>query len=234
MEIGAKIKQAREAQGLTQAELAAALNLSRSAVSGWEVGRNFPDIATLIQLCDLFDLSLDQLLREETTMVKELDKRIQFSQRAKKLLWLSASLVLLVVLLGGGFTFWKDYQAKQRQPILVTDFIDLDLQLVNEEGKEAPRLTGKVQLLPGYQLALQEAWFNDQILYLRMTQEPAFGWSKKSTPLDFKWELSLPGLVFDGKSSSYNHRPIKTVKVISDSEKVGDQGQQERIIYQQE
>ncbi|WP_265459681.1 helix-turn-helix domain-containing protein [Enterococcus sp. HY326] len=68
MDIGAKIKEQRLHHGLTQEQLAQHLNVSRSALSGWEVGRNLPDIASLIQLADLFQLSLDQLLREELKM----------------------------------------------------------------------------------------------------------------------------------------------------------------------
>jgi transcriptional regulator with XRE-family HTH domain len=41
------------------------LNISRSAVSSWEVGRNYPDLETIILISDLLEISLDELLRED-------------------------------------------------------------------------------------------------------------------------------------------------------------------------
>ncbi|EGO9362418.1 XRE family transcriptional regulator, partial [Enterococcus faecalis] len=48
MEIGEKIKIARNNRGFTQEELVNQLNVSRTAVSDWENGRNYPDSKTLI------------------------------------------------------------------------------------------------------------------------------------------------------------------------------------------
>lgn len=59
MEIGEKIKRAREQHKLTQAQLAEKLTVSRSTISGWEVGRNIPDLGMIIKISDLFELSLD-------------------------------------------------------------------------------------------------------------------------------------------------------------------------------
>ena len=38
---------------LTQADLAEQLNVSRSAISNWEIGRNYPDIQTIIDISNL-------------------------------------------------------------------------------------------------------------------------------------------------------------------------------------
>ncbi|WP_256926257.1 helix-turn-helix domain-containing protein [Candidatus Enterococcus testudinis] len=39
--------------------------MSRSAISNWEIGRNYPDIQTLIVLADTLQVSTDYLLRED-------------------------------------------------------------------------------------------------------------------------------------------------------------------------
>ncbi|EGO5088673.1 helix-turn-helix transcriptional regulator, partial [Enterococcus faecalis] len=52
MEIGEKIKIARNNKDFTQEELANQLNVSRTAVSNWENGRNYPDLKILIQISD--------------------------------------------------------------------------------------------------------------------------------------------------------------------------------------
>lgn len=71
MSIGDKIKEQRLKKGWTQERLAQLLNVSRPAVSSWEVGRNYPDLETIIAISDLFGISLDKLLRED----KEIKKR---------------------------------------------------------------------------------------------------------------------------------------------------------------
>ena len=49
--------------GLTQEQLAEQLNVSRQTVSKWESGSSFPEMDTLIRICDLYHTDLDTLLR---------------------------------------------------------------------------------------------------------------------------------------------------------------------------
>ena len=58
-EIGQKIIQARKAKGMTQEELAASLNVSRSTISNWEAGRRLPDVMTLMKLSALLECWFD-------------------------------------------------------------------------------------------------------------------------------------------------------------------------------
>ncbi|WP_324186872.1 helix-turn-helix domain-containing protein [Enterococcus mundtii] len=44
MDFGKILKEKRHQAGITQEELAKRLNVSRSAISNWEIGRNYPDI----------------------------------------------------------------------------------------------------------------------------------------------------------------------------------------------
>jgi len=59
---GAVIKQLREQKGLTQAELAAALDVSDKAISKWETGRGYPDITLLEPLAKALSISTIELL----------------------------------------------------------------------------------------------------------------------------------------------------------------------------
>lgn len=59
------LKTLRKEAGLLQRELAQRLNLTKNAVSGWEVGRNQPDYDTLLLICDIFDVSADEMLRSK-------------------------------------------------------------------------------------------------------------------------------------------------------------------------
>ena len=57
------LKTLRKEAGLLQRELAEKLDLTKNAISGWEVGRNQPDYDTLLRIGDIFDVSADEILR---------------------------------------------------------------------------------------------------------------------------------------------------------------------------
>lgn len=63
MEIGAKLKEARTKEGLTQEEVAEAIQVSRQTISNWENEKSYPDIVSVIKLSDLYNISLDKLLQ---------------------------------------------------------------------------------------------------------------------------------------------------------------------------
>ena len=59
------IKEKRETQGLTQAEVASHVGVGQSAVAMWETGETLPRASNLIALAKLFGCTMDELLREE-------------------------------------------------------------------------------------------------------------------------------------------------------------------------
>ena len=65
-----KLTQARKAAGLTQADVAAKLNVSRQAVSRWESGQSKPSTEKLLALGALYGVSIDQLLNAEESVVE--------------------------------------------------------------------------------------------------------------------------------------------------------------------
>lgn len=65
MNFSQKLKQCRNKQGLTQAEVADQLHVSRKTISGWENCRSYPDPNSLIQLSDIYNVPIDDLLRDE-------------------------------------------------------------------------------------------------------------------------------------------------------------------------
>lgn len=103
MTIGQTIASYRKKQALTQKELGAELKVSDKTISSWENERTYPDISMIIQLSDTLELSLDELLREDTSMIQEIDTTIKdghFYQR-----WKKAILTLLILALA--FTAWN-------------------------------------------------------------------------------------------------------------------------------
>ncbi|WP_165170853.1 helix-turn-helix domain-containing protein [Adlercreutzia sp. ZJ242] len=64
-EIAPRLASLRREKGLSQEELAAQLGVSRQAVSKWERGEAAPDTGNLVALADLYEVTLDKLVRGE-------------------------------------------------------------------------------------------------------------------------------------------------------------------------
>lgn len=69
--LGQRLRLLRTNARLTQDELAQKLNVTRQALSNWERDVNMPDLALLEQICTIFGIHMDELLREAMNM--ELD-----------------------------------------------------------------------------------------------------------------------------------------------------------------
>ncbi len=63
----------RTKAGMTQEQLAEELEVSRQSVSKWEGGQSFPEMETLLRLCDRYDVDLDTLLRGSVEKSREGD-----------------------------------------------------------------------------------------------------------------------------------------------------------------
>lgn len=61
MSIGKKIFELRTAKNLSQGDLAEILDVSRQSVSKWETDSAVPDLDKLMKLCDVFQVTLDEL-----------------------------------------------------------------------------------------------------------------------------------------------------------------------------
>ena len=102
MEIGSKLKEARLKINLTQEQVAEALGVSRQTVSNWETGKFYPDIVSVIKMSDLYEVSLDYLLKgkEAETMTKymnyleESTNMVKSKQRISRLIQIGIYVVL--------------------------------------------------------------------------------------------------------------------------------------------
>ena len=74
MEIGEKLKSSRLNAGMTQEQIAEKINVSRQTISNWENGKSLPDVISLIEISDLYQISLDDLLKGDKKMMKKIEK----------------------------------------------------------------------------------------------------------------------------------------------------------------
>ena len=79
IKIGEFLKELRKEKGLTQEQLAEQFNVSRRSVSRWETGNNMPDLDTLIEMADYYEIDLRELLdgeRKSEKMNEELKETV--------------------------------------------------------------------------------------------------------------------------------------------------------------
>lgn len=134
MDFGKILKEKRHQAGITQEELAKRLNVSRSAISNWEIGRNYPDMHTLVEISTSLGVSLDELLENSTMTDTMIDttKEIEVNQKKKrgKLFFVVAlcSIVLVMSILFFSFS---------NQPTIVLNAVENahseDVALFNKE-----------------------------------------------------------------------------------------------------
>ena len=101
--MGEFLKQLRKEKGLTQEEIAEKFYTSSRTVSRWETGKTMPDLNTLIELADFYDVDIREIIdgeRKENNMDKEtkeaLQKVAEYAEEENKRLNNRLSAMLLV------------------------------------------------------------------------------------------------------------------------------------------
>ncbi len=71
MKFNEKIIQLRKEKGLSQEELGEKLNVARQTISKWELGETTPEMDKLVQLSEIFNISLDSLIKDKEEIKTE-------------------------------------------------------------------------------------------------------------------------------------------------------------------
>ena len=109
MEIGKKLKDARIKSGMTQEAVAEEIQVSRQTISNWENEKSYPDIVSVIHLSDLYCISLDELLKGDTAMLKHLDESTNTVNSNKKLIFaICLNCFLFIILIFGNGLIGKN------------------------------------------------------------------------------------------------------------------------------
>lgn len=99
MEIGVKLKEARIKSGLTQENVAEKIQVSRQTISNWENEKSYPDIISVIELSNLYSISLDVLLKGDEKMIEHLEESTNVVKSNKKMIWAIIVNIIVVALL---------------------------------------------------------------------------------------------------------------------------------------
>ena len=98
-DIGSKIKAARIEKKLTQEQVAELLGVSRQTISNWENEKSYPDIINVIELSNLYSISLDELLKGDEKMIEHLEESTNVVKSNQKMIWAIIVNIIVVALL---------------------------------------------------------------------------------------------------------------------------------------
>ena len=110
MKIEMKLKDARIQAGLTQEQVAEIIMVSRQTISNWENGKSLPDIVSIMSLSDLYQISIDELLKGDKRMKEKMEKDANIAKANKRVILTTAIITLVVgiiysisIFVGGAF-----------------------------------------------------------------------------------------------------------------------------------
>ena len=103
MRIADKIKNARIQKGYTQEQVAEELLVTRQTISNWENGKSLPDIISIIKMSELYELSLDEMMKGDNALLKKVERDVGAVKAEKRLIkfaWISIVIAIILMILG--------------------------------------------------------------------------------------------------------------------------------------
>ena len=103
MRIADRIKNARIQKEYTQEQVAENLLVSRQTFSNWENGKSLPDIISIIRMSELYELSLDELMKGDKALLKKIEKDVRVVKTEKKIImfaWISIVIGTIIIIIG--------------------------------------------------------------------------------------------------------------------------------------
>lgn len=127
MNLSAKLTSLRKQKGLTQMDLAEKLNVSRQAISRWEVGTAVPSTDNLKVLSELYGVTVDYLLNDGAVQIHEERAPISVSKshtpktRKSMMLWLFVADAIVAAVIASILTVVSIQNKNQNQVVPIED-----------------------------------------------------------------------------------------------------------------
>ena len=80
MELGEQLKTHRQRAQMSQEELADHIYVSRQTISNWENNKTYPDVNSLVLLSEVFQVSLDKLIKGDIDAMKEVIQKEEINK----------------------------------------------------------------------------------------------------------------------------------------------------------
>lgn len=148
MELKEKLVDLRKKKGLSQAELAEAINVSRQAISRWEVGSAIPSADNLMWLSKFYEVSMDELMGVDTDDKQPTKKEQQITSK-EPVFSNKIAIILCVIVVFIGVVAWilfgiyKNRESNEAPPVNIGELDSYDIGSLNQEDEDEDGEFGK-------------------------------------------------------------------------------------------
>lgn len=132
MDLGSRIKNLRIEHGMSQEQLASQLHVTRQTVSNWENNKNYPDFGTMVELSNMFQVSMDELIKSDRGYIKKQNIIEQKSITRRK--WIIILLIVIVLITGAFCKYIYELGQGTEDSNRITSYTDI-MMSVNLQGK---------------------------------------------------------------------------------------------------
>lgn len=152
MNIGLKIQELRKKQGLNQSKLAEKIDVSRQAVSKWELGETVPDTENVLKLCELFSVTPNEFFDIETKPAEQPIPQIVLSKKSHKLNNLHYGIIFLVlgVLIIGTLVTLSQIIPSQKKYYIEVNPANIELVYPDIASEEEGKWVYETEKVSGY------------------------------------------------------------------------------------
>jgi len=141
MELKEKLVDLRKKKGLSQAELAEAINVSRQAISRWEVGSAIPSADNLMWLSKFYEVSMDELMGVGTDDKLSAKEEQQIISK-KPVISKKIAIILCAIMVSIGIVVWilfaiyKNQESSEAPPVNIGELDSYDVGSLNQEDED--------------------------------------------------------------------------------------------------
>ena len=97
VKIGKSIQTIRKSRELSQEQFGRLFHVTRQTASNWENEKSYPDLQALVEISQRFEISLDEMIKDDVRMVQVIDRERRSAKRGR---WLICTLAAALVLMG--------------------------------------------------------------------------------------------------------------------------------------
>lgn len=145
LQIGARILEYRKAANMSQEEFASRIGVSRQAVSKWELDKAYPDLDKLVDICEFFGITMDELIYGKEENIDTDGSKAIRPLRSSRLIMVCI-LVFLILFAGSGVVLvtslirnaWSRNSYDEvyaRVERVYNQYTKADISYTNDEGR---------------------------------------------------------------------------------------------------
>lgn len=166
MSFNENLQALRKAKGISQEQLAERLDVSRQAVSKWETDGGYPEMDKIIQLCDIFGVTMDELIKGQVELDRN-DMRRRYENHVNSFAKGVATGVFLIIAGVGlsslSFELFEDGSMNTLGAVLLFIFFAAGIALVTIFGLKAASFESEHPVMPEIYTSEERERFNTKV-----------------------------------------------------------------------